>query len=406
MRLFSLLTAALVGASLYLLVFERTALIEFAGGTVAAQGAESADQISGDSRAVAVVALRSQAQSIDGAVQLRGRTEAARQVDVRAETSGKIVSAPLRKGRFVETGELLCELDPGTREAALAEARARLVEAQARGPEAQARVAEAEARLAEARINDNAASKLSEGGFASQTRVANTRAAVESAQAAVQAARSGLDSAAAGVEAAEAGVAAAEREIERLQIHAPFAGLLESDTAELGALMQPGGHCATVIQLDPIKLVGFVPETEVDRITVGAMAGARLATGREVTGRVTFLSRSADAQTRTFRAEIEVANADLSIRDGQTAEILVASAGRAAHLLPQSALTLNDAGDLGVRVVDADDRAAFRPVTLLRDTIDGVWVDGLSDTAKVIVVGQEFVTDGVRVAATWREPAQ
>ena len=109
-------------------------------------------------------------------------------------------------------------------------------------------------------------------------------------------------------------MASAENEISRLKILAPFSGLLESDTAELGSLMQPGSLCATVIRLNPIKVVGFAPETEVDQIVVGSMAGARLASGREVVGTVKFLSRSADPQTRTFRTEIEVANTDLSIR--------------------------------------------------------------------------------------------
>ena len=58
----------------------------------------------------------------------------------------------------------------------------------------------------------------------------------------------------------------AEEDIERLTITAPFSGYLESDTAELGTLMQPGALCATIIQLDPIKLVGFVPEAQVDRV--------------------------------------------------------------------------------------------------------------------------------------------
>ena len=39
----------------------------------------------------------------------------------------------------------------------------------------------------------------------------------------------------------------------------------------------------------------------------------------------------------------------------------------------------------------------FVPVTLLRDTPEGVWLTGLPETAEVIVIGQEYVTDGVRV---------
>ena len=170
--------------------------------------------------------------------------------------------------------------------------------------------------------------------------------------------------------------------------------------------MQPGALCATVLQLDPIKLVGFVPETDVDRVEIGALAGARLAGGQDVQGRVKFLSRSADQTTRTFRVEIQVPNADLKIRDGQTAEIIVAANGASAHLLPQSALTLNDDGDLGVRTVDANNLAQFAKLTLLRDTADGVWVVGLPETANVITVGQEYVIDGVSVLPTYEEPKQ
>jgi len=414
MRLLPILTAVLVCGFLYMLVFEREMLRNLGSSPAEAAMVEptaepgidettTAAEPASDETRVRVVAVASTAQDIDNAVQVRGRTEAARQVDVRAETAGLVISEPLRRGAIVETGQLLCQLDPGTRVASLAEARARLSEARARVPETQARVIEAEARLEEALINDNAASRLSEGGFASETRVASTKASVQAARAALQAAQSGLSSTEAGIESAAAAVAAAEKEIERLEMHAPFGGLLESDTAELGELLQTGALCATIIQLDPIKLVGFIPEIDVDRVEVGARAGAQLISGRQVQGTVTFLSRSADETTRTFRVEIEVDNADLSIRDGQTVEILIAAEGTKAHMLPGSALTLDDTGALGVRIVDADDRAKFMPVTLLRDTPNGVLVTGLGDTARVITVGQEYVTDGVPVDVTLAE---
>jgi multidrug efflux system membrane fusion protein len=417
MKIVPILTALLVSATLYFAVFERDRLMEFARTSsplATATDAEApieADEVADVSETdmdesdvgVRVVALRSTAQSIDSAVVLRGRTEAARQVTVASETSGLVISEPLRKGAYIAAGEDLCRLDPGIREASLAEARARLAEARGRVPEAQAATAEATARVREAEINANVARSLSADGFASETRVISAEAVVEAAAAGVQRASSAVSSAEAGIEAAMAGVAAAEREIERLTIKAPFAGLLETDTAELGTLMQPGAGCATIIQLDPIKLVGFVPETDVDKIIVGAQALATLATGDQTGGRVSFLSRSADETTRTFRVEIEVPNRDLAIRDGQTVEIIVASDGNQAHLLPQSSLTLDDEGTLGVRTIDDAQNALFLPVTLLRDTIEGVWVAGLPDAVDVIVVGQEFVIDGVHVTPTFRE---
>jgi multidrug efflux system membrane fusion protein len=396
MRVFPLLTAALVIATLYALVFERERLLAFAGAEPRQEAEAEAltvaeEEALEERRRVAVVAQLSEAEVTESAVVLRGRTEAAREVDVMAEIAGRVVSEPLKRGTQVEAGDTLCAIDPGTRPTALAEAEARL-------PEAHARLAEAEARLTEAEINDRAARGLIESGFASETRVAGTAAAVESALAAVQSARVGL-------QAAEAGVTAARTEVGRLTITAPFDGLLETDTAELGTLLQPGTHCASIIRLDPIKLVGFVPETEVERIATGAPAGARLASGREIAGRVTFLARTADEATRTFRVEVEVPNRDLSIRDGQTVEIAIAAEGEPAHLLPASALTLNDEGLLGVRIAE-EGVARFVPVTILRDTVAGVWLSGLPQRAEVIVIGQEYVTDGVGVAVTLREPAR
>jgi multidrug efflux system membrane fusion protein len=75
-------------------------------------------------------------------------------------------------------------------------------------------------------------------------------------------------------------------------------------------------------------------------------------------------------------------------------------------LLPQSALTLNDDGTLGVRVIDDADVVAFIPVRLIRDTPQGVWVMGPPATSNVIVLGQEYVTAGVTVAPTYREVTQ
>ncbi|PIE11170.1 MAG: efflux transporter periplasmic adaptor subunit [Rhodobacterales bacterium] len=501
MRLSSLLTAIVVCVLLILVVFRRDVLLDFAGITpppapMAVPEPEPAPD------AVRVIAATLRARDVADGIVLRGRTEAARQVVVRAETSGTVVSEPRRKGAEISEGALLCEIDPGTRQSVLDEARAREVEAQARLQEAQARLlsatggreeaegrlteaqgrleetgareaaaqaaliqaqgrvpearavlAEAEARKREAELNLNAAQKLSAEGFASDTRLANAEAALESALAGIQRAQSGVTTAEAGIASAEAGIAgakaqttsaragitsaragitaaeaqissaeagitgaqaglesaraaiaAAEAEIDRLSITAPFAGLLESDTAERGSLLQPGGECATIIRLDPMKLVGFLPETDLGRIKLGGQAAARLASGKEVTGAVSFVARSADPATRTFRVEVEIPNPDGAIRDGQTAEIIVASDARSAHLVPQSALTLNDAGDLGVRLVADDSTARFAPVSLLRDSVDGVLVAGLPDPARVITVGQEYVTDGVPVLPS--EPDQ
>jgi multidrug efflux system membrane fusion protein len=374
MRIMSLIIALLVSVALYFFIFERDWLT---GGTQTDATEQSTSASESDAAftppglaatatkdAISVVAVHSIARELDSAVVLRGETQAARQVQVTAQTGGQVISDPLRKGAYVKQDQLLCQLDPGTRAATLAQARA---------------------GLAEADVGLNNAQRLSEGGYAATTRVLSAEAALENAR---------------------ASVAQAQKDIDRLQITAPFAGLLETDTAEFGTTLQSGSECATVIQLDPIKLVGFAPEAEVNKIEVGALAGARLISGKTVSGRVTFLSRSADPATRTFRVEIEVPNTDFSIRDGQTVEIGISSAGRLAHLVPQSALTLNNDGVIGLRTVTADHVVAFRPIEVIRDTHDGIWVAGLPEQADIIIVGQEYVREGVAVDPHFEETSQ
>ncbi len=427
MRFLPLITAVVVAAVLYLFVIERDRLFEWVGlntpdVSTPEDTSETASDVQEDLPAgtVRVMARASQARDVESAVIVRGETEALRQVAVMAETTGPVISEPLRSGATVSAGDLLCQIDPGTTSAGMDVARAQVAEIIARRPETEARIPEAEAQvlgaraaLEEAKINADNAIKLSERGFSSNVTVASTNASVAaaeaqviSAEAGVKSARAGIDALDAALESAQSVLAEAEKDIERLAITAPFSGLLETDAAELGSFLQPGTACATVIQLDPIKIVGYVPEIDVSRIEPGAMAGARLIDGRQVSGQVSFVGRSADEQTRTFRVELLVENEDLSIRDGQTAEIIISTEGKKAHLLPQSALTLNNEGELGVRLVSDDNTALWQSVSILRDTQDGVWLDGLPEQANVILLGQEYVTSGVPVAPSYEEITQ
>ena len=389
MRIASILTALIVAAGLYAFVIERDAVLAIARSQlnvepdIAQTGDEHPDGASANVRdgpespgegqspfsgepedniAVRVVAIESTAQPVESGVVVRGQTEALRHVDIRSQASGLVLTDPFRKGSFVKKGQVLCVLDPGSKFADLQEA---------------------EARLEEATVNEMTASKLAEEGFATLNRRNSAKAALESAEAAVERARIAIS---------------------RLQMIAPFDGLLESDAAETGSLLQPGSLCATVVQLDPIKIVGYLSDFEVDRIENGSNAKARFTSGRVVSGEVTYISRTGDQDTRTFRIEVEVANADLSIRDGSAVEVFIASADEFAHLVPQSAMTLNDAGQIGLRTVQ-DGMARFNPIRILKDTPDGAWVKGLPDQATVIVVGHEYVIDGTPVDVSFREPA-
>ena len=129
MRILPILMAIVVAFILYFAIIDRETARVFLGISDAVEAVETVQTPTSDTplkkALIKVVAQHSSAQQIDSAVVLRGQTEAARQVEVRAETSSTVISPPLPKGTFVEKGQLMCQLDSGTRGASLAEAKAR-----------------------------------------------------------------------------------------------------------------------------------------------------------------------------------------------------------------------------------------------------------------------------------------
>ena len=288
-------------------------------------------------------------------VVLRGRTEAARSVVVRSETAGVVAATPTPEGAMVRAGQVLCRLSVDARQASLDQARAALTMRQ---------------------LQRKAAAELADKGYRSPTQVLEAQANLDATQAQVR---------------------AAEIALSQVNIKAPFAGIFDKRDAEIGSYLGPGQPCGTMIELNPLLVVGDVPETEAARLRVGSPASARLVSGQMLNGRVRYVSRDADPQTRTYHVEIAVSNPGLAVRSGLSADLRIGAGAGAAHLTPVSALVLDSAGRQGVRHVLPDNRVAFAPVTVLEETAQGMWVSGLAGPVRVITVGQSFVADGQKV---------
>ncbi len=301
---------------------------------------------------VSVQVMTSKAQPQPRTIVLRGRTEADRVVEVRAETTGRVVKIPVDEGALVHQGDLIAVLD---------------------GADRAARLAEAKALLLQRKAELDAAKRLAEKGFAPKLNLAEL---------------------AANQALAQAQVTTMEVEISHLSIEAPIEGVLDTRDAEVGIYLQAADPVATIIDLDPIVLVGYATERDVSRLEIGGPARARLLDGREVIGALRFIGARAETETRTFRIEVEVPNADYEIRDGLSAEIVVPVNDVPAHRVSPAVLTLGSNGEIGVKLVDETNTVRFTQIQILREDVDGLWITGLAPSARLIVVGQDFVIDG------------
>ena len=187
-------------------------------------------------------------------------------------------------------------------------------------------------------------------------------------------------------------------ELNRTEVKAPFRGYVER-IIKPGNFINRGEVCAVIIELDPVTFVAEVPEAEIKNIVKGQNVSIMLVTGEIISSKLSFVSKSATPSTRSFRVEAEVRNPNGLIRDGITGTLEISTNKILANKISPSILLLSDSGTLGIRIVDNDNVVEFRPIKILEDTQDGLWVQGIPNASSLIVRGQGFVENGQKVIA-------
>lgn len=297
----------------------------------------------------------SRAQEIENRVVLSGRTRASRTVQVPAQTGGVIDQLLVDEGDEVSAGQVIARIGVDQRRLALDEAASLL-------------------NLRE--IELNAAQRLVTRGFQSEISVAQAQAQYNAAKASVEIAR--LD-------------------LSYTTIRAPFSGFVVAKHTERGAYVGVGDPVLELIDLNPLEVVVQVSERLIGQISTGDAVRITTLDGRAFPAAVSVIGSVADESTRTFDVELVYENENGELRAGMTAEAALPLGRTLAHQVSPGILTLSAVGVIGVKIVDNDNLVRFRPVDLVREDQNGAWITGLPDTANVIVIGQEFVVDGLRV---------
>ncbi|MEO9336387.1 efflux RND transporter periplasmic adaptor subunit [Mesorhizobium sp. SB112] len=291
------------------------------------------------------------------AIRISGQTEADKRAVLASRTGGIIAELPAKQGERIKAGELVLMLD---------------------AEEKQSIVENTKQLLKQREAEAAAADKLSKSGNLAKLTADN-------AQAALTTARSQFDT--------------AQAELARNRVVAPFDGVVDRVAVELGSSVMAGAEVATILKLDPIIAKGEISERDLRYLKLGDEADVRLVDGDIVKGRLSYISRDASSSTRTFRIEVAIPNADDTIPAGMTAEITLRAQPADAVMLPRSVVTLSKNGDLGIRAVDKDSKITFHPIDLVDDTPDGLVLGGIPSDARIVVAGQDLVTEGDTVQA-------
>ncbi|PCH98247.1 MAG: hypothetical protein COB76_07210 [Alphaproteobacteria bacterium] len=315
----------------------------------------------GETRAKVRV-IDSVAQNYKRVIKVNGRSRASKNVTLRAEASGQVLEIIANEGDPIEKGAEIIKIDIRERKE---------------------RVREASELVKQKQIEFNAAQKLIKQGYSSNVRVAQTRSELESARAAFT---------------------RAEIDLEKTTIIAPFDGVLGVRHVDIGDYVSVSDPITSIVDLDPLEVTAFVNEKEVLQIKKGNMAQLKFLNGEAVMGEITFISPAADEESRTFQVDVSLDNAGNKRLAGLTAEVSIEVGAEKAHKISPAILTLNDAGDVGVKLVTIENKIQFTPVKILADAPGHMWISGLPDAAKIVSAGQDFVIDGQLVDAVSVEP--
>ena len=183
-------------------------------------------------------------------------------------------------------------------------------------------------------------------------------------------------------------------DIENTNIIAPFDGIITEKNIEISDYVTPGNVLLTIVNLNPIKIQGYLSEFDINKIKTNTKAVIENSNGIKKEGKITFISPSAEISTRTFEITIEADNSDLSYKSGITTSIMIEGSELLAHKISPSILTLRDNGSVGVKALSKDNIVVFYPIQKVKDTMDGMWVSGLPNKVNLIISGQEYVTVG------------
>jgi len=335
------------------------------------------------------------AEITEAAIPLRfqyaGRVAAFREVEIRARVAGILQEKSFVEGTTVKAGDVLFRIDPAPYEAEVARAKAQLMEA--------------EAQLNRTRQDADRATTLFQRQYGTEKARDDAVAAYELAKAALEGAKAQLKT--------------AEINLSYTTVTAPISGVTTLKVLPEGSLVGTGADnslLTRISQLDPVY-VNFsftdAEMTEIRRLTgtggseqpTNGKLVARISFGDGETydreGYVDFTDNSVDLQTGTIRARAVVPNPENRLRPGQFVRISIEGITRNdTVVIPQTALMQGPQGQF-VYTVDAESKAAIRPVVTGRE-VDNGWIveKGLKAGDRVVVEGVIKVKPGAPVAST------
>tara|TARA_X000000950_G_scaffold271011_1_gene351533 strand:+ start:2790 stop:4103 length:1314 start_codon:yes stop_codon:yes gene_type:complete len=342
-------------------------------------------------------------------VRASGVTQPKAIVTVSAEIAGTARKVPVSEGNAIAGGDVLVALNTTTLPVRIEAAKAEIAAAQtaydtameqARGTYEEERAA-AQAMLEVAKQRLEISQKLASQNFSAPVEQAQLKADYENARMALaridlaknHKSEVDISQSQARLATAKSSLAVLRDQLKKSTITAPTGGWLETVSVDVGEQVGAGTPVATILNMDEVKIIVGVPQTDIAQISVGDQVSVDVAGAGKRKGIVSRIASITSSTTRTFDVEVTVPNPDRTLRAGMSVEATIDVGFQPAFGMSPAHLSVAGDGSLTAKV---SDNGIVRVVTvdLVRSGVEQVFVSGLADGDTLLTFGQAFVEAG------------
>ena len=351
-----------------------------------------------------------------------GDVRSIRESEVSAEIAGLAVEIDVIEGAPVHQGDLLLRLDSGLRKierqraaADVAAAEQALLELEAGNREEDVRQGAAEldsalATLREAEANRARIEELRKTDFSSEKELTAVVAQEDSARALVAARRAVLDRLRSGpraetmararaqLQSRAAELALITEQIRRMEIRAPFDGVVTDRLVEPGEFLAAGDPVVVLVQMHPIEVRLQVPEQHVAGIKPGSSLDLELDAlpGVPISGEVAAVVPKGDRMARSFPVRVVLENPNHRLLPGMAARARIPAAAGEGLAVPLDSVVRTGNRSVVYRIENL--RAQAVPVKVISVSQGQAIVQGeLATGDQVAVRGNEPLFPGREV---------
>ena len=188
-----------------------------------------------------------------------------------------------------------------------------------------------------------------------------------------------------------------KNEFNKVALFAPFNGILLDGHKIGGELVMPGEKVYELIDLSSLKIFGYINENEILSISLDNEVKISIL-GEEIAGKIDYISPISDPNTKTFEIVVKVDNKNYRYKDGLSSMISIKKGEVLAHKISPSILALGNDGALGLKVINDENKVLFKEIQVIEDTSEYMLVTGLNEKEQIIIVGQQYVSNGEEVS--------